>query len=57
MLLNPEGLLAIVDYSNSPFARPDLRILVEGIRYIQENDYPIRGTYGLLPHPPGKNYY
>lgn len=48
MLLNPEGLLTIVDYSNSPFARPDLRILVEGIRYIQENDYPIRGTFGLL---------
>lgn len=29
-LLNPDGELQIVDYSNSPFARPDLRILVEG---------------------------
>lgn len=29
-LLNPDGELIIIDYSNSPFARPDLRILVEG---------------------------
>eukprot|EP00884_Botryococcus_braunii_P017470 jgi/Botrbrau1/4406/Bobra.105_2s0048.1 len=47
LLLNPDGELVIVDVSNSPFARPDLRILVEGIRYIQENDYPTRGTYGF----------
>ncbi|KAK9904869.1 hypothetical protein WJX75_004327 [Coccomyxa subellipsoidea] len=45
-LINPDGEVIIIDYSNSPFARPDLRILVEGIRYIQENDYPVRGTYG-----------
>lgn len=30
-LLNPDGELIIIDYSNSPFARPDLRILVEGV--------------------------
>lgn len=30
LLLNPDGELVIVDVSNSPFARPDLRILVEG---------------------------
>ena len=29
-MLNPDGELQILDYSNSPFARPDLRILVEG---------------------------
>ena len=29
-LLNPDGELVIIDYSNSPFARPDLRILIEG---------------------------
>ena len=29
-VLNPDGQLVIIDYSNSPFARPDLRILVEG---------------------------
>ena len=26
----PQGNLHIVDYSNSPFARPDIRILIEG---------------------------
>jgi hypothetical protein len=31
LLLNPDGELVIVDVSNSPFARPDLRILVEGV--------------------------
>ncbi|KAK9807767.1 hypothetical protein WJX72_008665 [[Myrmecia] bisecta] len=46
-LVDPDGVLNIIDISNSPFARPDLRILVEGIRYIQENDYPVRGTYGI----------
>lgn len=29
-VVNPQGNLHIVDYSNSPFARPDIRILVEG---------------------------
>ena len=29
-LLNPDGEVVVIDYSNSPFARPDLRILVEG---------------------------
>ena len=32
-LLNPDGELIIIDYSNSPFARPDLRILIEGAHY------------------------
>ena len=84
LLVHAQGNLHIVDYSNSPFARPDIRILIEGdrlrcrrcvhcqclcctselrhspgrvgvchracdaaagIRYIQENDYPVRGTY------------
>ena len=29
-MLNPDGQLVIIDYSNSPFSRPDLRILIEG---------------------------
>ena len=29
-VVNPQGNLHIVDYSNSPFARPDIRILIEG---------------------------
>lgn len=31
-LLNPEGYVHICEYSNSPFSRPDLRILIEGRR-------------------------
>lgn len=46
-LINPEGQVQIAEYSNSPFCRPDLRIMIEGIRYIEENDYPVRGTYGF----------
>lgn len=41
---NPEGRLQIVDISNAPFARPDLQGLLTGLKFIQENDYPIRGT-------------
>ena len=33
-LLNPDGEVVIIDYSNSPFARPDLRILVEGMPHM-----------------------
>lgn len=41
---NPDGLLQIVDVSNAPFARPDLQGLLNGLKFIQEKDYPIRGT-------------
>ncbi len=29
-LINPEGQVQIAEYSNSPFCRPDLRIMIEG---------------------------
>lgn len=41
---NPDGILQIVDISNAPFARPDLQNLLNGLKFIQEKDYPIRGT-------------
>lgn len=41
---NPEGNLQIVDISNAPFARPDLEGLAGGLAFIQDKDYPIRGT-------------
>ena len=41
---NPEGRLQIVDISNAPFARPDLQGVLNGMRFIQENEYPIRGA-------------
>ena len=43
-VVNPEGKLHIVDISNAPFARPDLAQIAGAIGFIQEKDYPIRGT-------------
>ena len=40
----PQGRLQIIDISNAPFARPDLDGLLNGLKFIQEKDYPIRGT-------------
>lgn len=45
-VINPEGKIHIVDVSNAPFARPDLNSLVKGLKFIQEKEYPIRGTLG-----------
>ena len=42
-VVNPEGKLQIVDISNAPFARPDLGNLLNGLKFIQDKDYPIRG--------------
>lgn len=41
---NPDGLLQIVDISNAPFSRPDLQGVLSGLKFIQEKNYPIRGT-------------
>lgn len=45
LVINPDNQLHIVDKSNAPFSRPDLRKLLDGIKFIQSKDYPIRGTY------------
>ncbi|MGE0521632.1 MAG: peroxiredoxin-like family protein [Variibacter sp.] len=44
--INPEGKVQVVDVSNAPFARPDLTAILKGIKFIQEKQYPIRGTLG-----------
>ncbi len=44
-VINGDGNLHIADISNAPFARPDLDVLAGGLKFIRENDYPIRGTY------------
>ncbi|MEO6780989.1 MAG: redoxin domain-containing protein [Bradyrhizobium sp.] len=41
---NPEGRVQIVDISNAPFARPDLGAVLNGIKFVKEKHYPIRGT-------------
>lgn len=43
-VLNPQGRVQVVDLSNAPFARPDLKALLNGLRFIMANDYPVRGT-------------
>jgi peroxiredoxin len=42
-VINAEGLLQVVDISNAPFARPDLAGLAKGLKFIRDNNYPIRG--------------
>ncbi len=43
-VINPESKVQIVDVSNAPFARPEPRSLLAGVKFVIENDYPIRGT-------------
>ena len=43
-VINPEGRVQIVDISNAPFARPDLGAVLNGIKFVKEKHYPIRGT-------------
>ena len=43
--VNKEGKVHLIDISNTPFNRSDLNELLETVEWIQENDYPIRGTY------------
>jgi hypothetical protein len=42
-VINADGLLQVIDISNAPFARPDLEGLAKGLKFIRDNDYPIRG--------------
>ncbi|NIA71383.1 redoxin family protein [Pelagibius litoralis] len=45
-VVNAENRVQVTDISNAPFARPDLKTLLGGLRFIRspENNYPIRGT-------------
>ena len=45
-VVNAEGKLQVVDLSNNPFVRPDIKTLVSGLSWIRnpDNNYPIRGT-------------
>ena len=46
-VINADGRLQLVDISNSPFARPDVEVLVSGLERIRTpgSNYPIRGTF------------
>ena len=43
-VVNPQGVLHLVDITNAPFLRPDLDRIVRGLGFITEKAYPIRGT-------------
>ncbi|MGR3465704.1 peroxiredoxin-like family protein [Limimaricola sp.] len=43
-VINERGTVHIADISNAPFSRPDLEGLLNGLKFIRENEYPIRGT-------------
>ncbi|MDO9168170.1 MAG: redoxin domain-containing protein [Methylobacter sp.] len=42
-VINPEGNTQIIDISNAPFARPDLKSLLKGLQFVMSKNYPIRG--------------
>lgn len=42
-VVNPEGLLHVVGISNAASCRPDLDLLIDGIKGIQSRGLPIRG--------------
>ena len=42
-VINADGNAQIIDISNAPFARPDLKMLLNGLKFVMEKDYPIRG--------------
>lgn len=48
-VVNAEGHVQVLDISNAPFARPDLKSLLGGLGFIRnpENNYPIRGTHAV----------
>lgn len=45
-IVNPAGLLHVAVISNASFARPDLKQIVQGIKFTQDRKMPIRGTFG-----------
>lgn len=46
-VVNPDGLLQVVGLSNAASCRPDLDVVLDGIRGIQTRGLPIRGVRGL----------
>ncbi len=43
-VLNPKGQVHVVSYSNAASCRPDLDVMLDGIRNFQARNMPIRGT-------------
>ncbi len=43
--VNRGGKIQLIELSNTPFNRADLSELLESVEWIDENNYPIRGTH------------
>ena len=43
-LINPDGKVQVADFSNAPFVRPDLSVLLTGVKVMQERNLPVLGT-------------
>lgn len=46
-LVEEDGTLGLVDVSNAPFLRADLRGVRDGIRFARDKCFPVRGRHGL----------
>ncbi|OUR80042.1 thioredoxin peroxidase [Alphaproteobacteria bacterium 46_93_T64] len=44
-VLRSDGTVQIIDISNAPFSRPDLKAILRGIEFGKKKNYPIRGTF------------
>jgi peroxiredoxin len=44
-VLNPQGLVQVANISNAPFARPELKAMLEGIETARKEGAPIHGTF------------
>jgi hypothetical protein len=46
-IINDKKQAQIIDISNVPFSRPELKSMIMGLGFIRDpqNNYPIRGTY------------
>lgn len=45
-VVNADGRLQVVELANAPFVRPDLGMLLEGLKHMIEDAAPVHGTSG-----------
>lgn len=48
-VIRPDHRIQVIELSNASFARPDLGLVLNGLRFVQDNDYPIRGRFEAYP--------
>ncbi|BDX04795.1 redoxin domain-containing protein [Planctobacterium marinum] len=44
VVINPDSQVQLVEIASGPFMRPNIGLLLKGLKYTVENNYPIRGT-------------